>query len=295
MGDKMLLTEKLLNTKFSPSEKIIVDYMLKQKYDIKNKTIKEISKETFINPSTLIRISKKLGYDGWSELKEKYLNEIKYLDSNFENIDANIPFDKNDSYISISNKLATLNQVTIKDTLSLLSNEDLKNAVEMLNSASDIKLFANNESILISQDFALNMNRIKKYVSICTVDGEQVFEAFNCRKNSCAIIISYSGETKRLLETIPILKKYNIPILAITSLGNNTLANNANCVLRITTREHLYSKISNFTSNNSICFILDILYSCIFSKNYEKNLIHKIKVSKLVDPRTSKVKIIKEN
>ncbi|EJP6472560.1 MurR/RpiR family transcriptional regulator [Clostridium botulinum] len=291
----MLLTEKLLNTKLSYSEKIIVNYILKQKYNIKNKTIKEMSKDTFVNPSIFIRISKKLGYTGWSELKELFLKEITYLDSNFENIDANIPFDKNDSYISISNKLGKLSQITIKDTLSLLHNDDLENAVEILNSASDIKLFANNESILISQDFALKMNRIKKYVSICTVDGEQVFEAFNCRKNSCAIIISYSGETKRLLKTIPILKKSNIPILAITSLGNNTLANNADCVLHITTRERLYSKISNFTSNNSIYFILDILYSCIFSKNYEKNLAHKIKVSKLVDPRTSKVEIIKEN
>ncbi|KOR25632.1 MurR/RpiR family transcriptional regulator [Clostridium sp. L74] len=291
----MLLTEKLLNTKLSYSEKIIVNYILKQKYNIKNKTIKEMSKDTFVNPSIFIRISKKLGYTGWSELKELFLKEITYLDSNFENIDANIPFDKNDSYISISNKLGKLSQITIKDTLSLLHNDDLKNAVEILNSASDIKLFANNESILISQDFALKMNRIKKYVSICTVDGEQVFEAFNCRKNSCAIIISYSGETKRLLKTIPILKKSNIPILAITSLGNNTLANNADCVLHITTRERLYSKISNFTSNNSIYFILDILYSCIFSKNYEENLAHKIKVSKLVDPRTSKVEIIKEN
>ncbi|MGO5064814.1 MurR/RpiR family transcriptional regulator [Clostridium sporogenes] len=291
----MLLTEKLLNTKLSYSEKIIVNYILKQKYNIKNKTIKEMSKDTFVNPSIFIRISKKLGYTGWNELKELFLKEITYLDSNFENIDANIPFDKNDSYISISNKLGKLSQITIKDTLSLLHNDDLENAVEILNSASDIKLFANNESILISQDFALKMNRIKKYVSICTVDGEQVFEAFNCRKNSCAIIISYSGETKRLLKTIPILKKSNIPILAITSLGNNTLANNADCVLHITTRERLYSKISSFTSNNSIYFILDILYSCIFSKNYEENLTHKIKVSKLVDPRTSKVEIIKEN
>ncbi|ENK1244158.1 MurR/RpiR family transcriptional regulator [Clostridium botulinum] len=291
----MLLTERLLNTKFSYSEKIIVNYILKQKYNIKNKTIKEMSKDTFVNPSIFIRVSKKLGYTGWSELKELFLKEITYLDSNFKNIDVNIPFDKNDNYISISNKLGKLNQITIKDTLSLLHNDNLENAVEILNSASDIKLFANNESILISQDFALKMNRIKKYVSICTVDGEQVFEAFNCRENSCAIIISYSGETKRLLKTIPILKKYNIPILAITSLGNNTLANNADCVLHITTRERLYSKISNFTSNNSICFILDILYSCIFSKNYEENLTHKIKVSKLVDPRTSKVEIIKEN
>ncbi len=55
MGDKMLLTEKLLNTKFSPSEKIIVDYMLKHKYDIKNKNNKKkyLKKPLLIHPLSL--------------------------------------------------------------------------------------------------------------------------------------------------------------------------------------------------------------------------------------------------
>lgn len=291
----MLITEKMIQVSFSESEKIIIEYILKERENIKNKTTKQISQETYTHPSTIVRIAKKLGYTGWNELKEIYLEEIKYLDSHFENIDANIPFTENDNIMTIANKIATLNQITIKDTLSLIHHDDLKKAVQLLDSASEIKIFASNQNLLISQDFMFKMNRIQKSVSITMTDAEQVFEAFNCKKNSCAILISYSGESRRLIKAIPILKESHVPIIAITSLGDNTIADEADCVLRITTRERLYSKIGNFTTNDSICYLLDALYSCVFSKNYKKNLDHKIKVSKYFDSRKSSVKLIKED
>lgn len=291
----MLLTEKIEKTLFSDSERIIINYLLEKKIDVKNKTIKEISQETYTNPSSFIRVAKKLGYTGWNEFKEVFLEEIIYLDSHFESIDANLSFNANDNYLVISNKLGALNEATIKDTLALIEYKNLKKAVSILLSSIEIKLFANNANLLISQEFALKMNRIKQYVSISLTDGEQLFDAANMRDGTCAIIISYSGETSRVLEIVPILRKRKIPILAITSLGNNSLANLADCVLRITTREKLYSKIGAFSSNYSICFLLDILYSCVFSENYQSNIEHKIKISRLADPRTSSVNIIKEN
>ncbi|WP_160676466.1 MurR/RpiR family transcriptional regulator [Clostridium sp. C8-1-8] len=291
----MLLTEKMMQVSFSESEKIIIDYIFKEKEDIKNKTTKQIAQQTYTHPSTTIRIAKKLGYNGWNELKEAYLEEIKYLDSHFENIDANFPFTEDDSIMAIANKIATLNQTTIKDTLSLIHHDDLQKAVQFLHKASEIKVFANNQNLIIAQDFMLKMNRIQKSVSISLTDSEQVFEAFNCKKGCCAIIISYSGEDNPLIKAIPVLKQNSVPIIAITSLGDNTLASKADCVLRITTRERLYSKIANFTTNDSICYLLDVLYSCVFSKDYDKNLEHKIMVSKYFDPRKSSVDLIKED
>lgn len=49
---------------FSSSEKAIVDYILKEGTNIQNMTVKEIAKATYTVPSTLIRVSKKLNYNG---------------------------------------------------------------------------------------------------------------------------------------------------------------------------------------------------------------------------------------
>ncbi len=290
----MLITEKLEQYDFASSEKVLIEYILKKKELIKDKTTKEIAKETFTSASTLVRIAQKIGFSGWNELKESYLQELKYLNSHFSHIDANIPFDKDDSLVSIANKLAILNTEAINDTLSLITHNDLQNAIKIISESSYISLFAVSNNLLISQEFKYNMARINKRVEIPN-QGDLDFTSYLIDKNSCAIVISYSGETKDLIKIIKTLKGRKIKIIAITSIGDNSLSLQADCILRICTREKLYSKIATFTTTNSIQYLLDVLYSCIFALEYDKNLNLRIETSKYVESgRSSTVNIIKE-
>ncbi|KAB7665040.1 MurR/RpiR family transcriptional regulator [Bacillus sp. B1-b2] len=288
----MLLTEKMKEDIFSSSEKAIIEYLFEQRENIKDKTTKQISNDTYTHPSILIRIAKKLGYKGWLELKEKFLAEIEYINSHFSSIDANYPFEEQDNIMTVANKMALLNQTTISDTLSLINNDDLQKATNMLQKAEHIKIFSMNHNLLICHDFKLKMNRIGKYVTLCEVDPH--FDAVNSNQNTCAIIISYSGETETIIRLIPFLKKNKIPIIAMTSIGENTITKFADCILRITTREKLYSKIAQFSTNNSICFLLDVLYSCVFSQDYDNNLKYKTKYSKFFDHRKTSNVVMQE-
>lgn len=65
-------------------------------------------------------------------------------------------------------------------------------------------------------------------------------------------------------------------------------------VLRLTTRERLYSKISSFTINTSISYLLDVLYSCVFAEHYRENLDYLIEVGQKVDTRQISSSIMKE-
>ncbi|PFT65985.1 MurR/RpiR family transcriptional regulator [Bacillus cereus] len=288
----MLLIEKMKEDIFSSSESEIIVYLFKQRENIKDKTTKQISKETYTHPSTLIRIAKKLGYSGWVELKNSFLGEIEYLNSHFSSIDANYPFDDRDSIMTVANKMALLNQTTISDTLSLLNHNDLQRATNMLDEAAHIKVFSMYHNLLICHDFKSKMNRIGKHVSLCTVDPH--FEAVNSNTETCAIVISYSGESEDIVGLLPFLKRKKVPVIALTSIGENTLTKYADCILRITTREKLYSKIGSFSSNESICFLLDLLYACVFSEDYKNNLEYKIRISKYFDHRKSSNKVMQE-
>ena len=74
----MLLREKIETGHFSSSEKTVVDYILKEGTHIQNKTVKEIAEATYTVPSTLIRIAKKLNYNGWNDLfKENIIIKLK--------------------------------------------------------------------------------------------------------------------------------------------------------------------------------------------------------------------------
>jgi DNA-binding MurR/RpiR family transcriptional regulator len=288
----MLLTEKMKEDIFSSSERGIINYLFKQRENIKDKTTKQIAEETYTHPSTLIRIAKKLGYSGWVELRNRFLDEIEYLNSHFSSIDANFPFNERDNLMTIANKMAILNQTTISDTLSLLNYDDLQKATNMLDEARHIKIFSMYHNLLLCHEFKLNMNRIGKHVSLCTVDPH--FEAVNSDCETCAIVISYSGENGEIVRLLPLLKRKKIPIIALTSIGDNTLTKYADCILRITTREKLYSKIGSFSSNDSISFLFDVLYACVFSKNYQNNLEFKVRISKYFDHRKSSNIVMQE-
>ena len=66
-------------------------------------------------------------------------------------------------------------------------------------------------------------------------------------------------------------------------------------MLRICTRERQYSKIATFTTDSSIAYLLDVLYSCMFALDYEKNLQMKIDAGRVIElGRESTVEIIRE-
>jgi len=284
------------NCTFSNSERVVLNYILDKGTHIQNMTIKEISEETFTVPSTLIRIAKKLNYNGWNSLKEDFLKECEYLEQHFVDIDANLPFKNNDTIMSIAGKIAALEKESIEDTLSLITHDDLQKAIQIMRKASCIHLFAVSNNLLITQEFKHNMSRIQKDVRIHGLQNEITFDAILAQSDSCAIIVSYSGETYVLDKIANTLNNKNIPIIVITSIGDNTLSRKADCTLRICTREKLYSKIATFSTDRAITYLLDVLYSCMFALDYDYNLNLKIETSKTIENgRFSTLDILKED
>lgn len=292
----MLISERLDHTKFSNSEQVIVDYLKREQLNLENKSTTQIAKETFSSKSTIVKVAKRLDFSGWNDFKKAYLEELRYLHSDKATVDANYPFHENDHYIAIAQKIARLEQEAIEDTLSLMNFSDLQKALRMFENAQSIHLFAVSNNLLISEEFRYNMERIKKRVIVHSRQGEGRYAATLMDPSECALIISYSGETETLLTMVEILHKKQIPIILITSLGDNSMTKLADCVLRISTRERLYSKIATFANDASITYVLDVLYSCMFQKNYHENIQLRRETSQIFESgRHSGVEFIKEN
>ncbi|MBU5584278.1 MurR/RpiR family transcriptional regulator, partial [Enterococcus sp. S181_ASV_20] len=84
--------------------------------------------------------------------------------------------------------IASLERTTIDDTLSLLNHDDLQKAKQLLLNAKQIKIFGSNANLLISQDFALKMRRIKKNVVTSQTLGEDTYEAYNSQADTLSLI-----------------------------------------------------------------------------------------------------------
>ncbi len=277
----MLITDKLKEKKdFSKGEELIAEFILEQGENIKDYSARTIAKETYTSPATVLNLCKKVGIDGFNHFKEAYLKEIEYLNQNFGEIDANTPFLEQDSIGAIAHKLGNLYEETIKDTLQLLQNNALQEAVQVISKGNNFHIYSVGTALNIAESFKEKMMKIGKNVYITNNLNYQRYEV-NCLSSQDAVLfISYSGETKSILEMARICKRRNIPFITMTSFGENTLSKLSDIHLYISTREKLVYNIGNFTSNLSINFLLDLLYSVYFSSNYKNNYEYKIAVTK---------------
>lgn len=292
----MLITERMDHIKFSHSEQIIVDYLKEQQLNIESKSTSDIAQETFSSKSTIVKVAKRLNFNGWSDFKKAYLDELSYLSNSNGTIDANYPFEEADNFLTIAKKIALLEQESIQETCSLLNFADLQKAIQLFKQSTSIHLFAVSNNLLIAEEFRYNMERIRKTVRVHSRQGEGNYAATLMEPDECALVISYSGETETLMRVVNILKARKIPIVLITSIGENSMSSVADCVLRISSRERLYSKIATFANDASITYVLDVLYSCMFKQDYKNNIELRKETSRVFEiGRNSNVNFLKEN
>src|SRR5699024_5616294 len=62
--------------KLNDTDDQIIDYILGHKQEITYMPIKTLAKRLYTVPNTVLRLSKKLGYDGFSHLKNSLKDEI---------------------------------------------------------------------------------------------------------------------------------------------------------------------------------------------------------------------------
>lgn len=271
----MLIQEKLDTTPFSNSEQVIADFIKKEKFNIENLSTTQIAQLTFSSKSTLVKLAKRLHFKGWTDFKKAYIEELHYLEKSKDLIDANIPFTAEDHFLTIANNISRVKQEAIEDTLSLLSVKTINTAYRILTQAKTIHVIAVTNNLLLANEFQYNMSRIGKRVIVHSLHGEGILASTMADEAECVIVISYSGETGSLRPMIENFHKNQVPIILISNFGESSFSVLSDAHIKISTRETLYSKIGTFANDASITYILDFLYSIVFSKNYAQNLAYR--------------------
>ena len=210
------------------------------------------------------------------------MKELDYLYLNQE-VDANIPFVVNDDIMNIAYNLCVLERETIQDTYSLISHDDLQKAIRLLRNCKYIDVYSRSVHMHIVRSFQERMYILHRHVQLCSLSDELDSTYLMSDQNHCAIIISYSGHAPHIKHLIETLRKKQTSIIAITNLEDNELSLLADVTLRMSSRELIYTKIADFASSLSLKYILDILYSCIFSIHYQQNLDNCIQIAKELD------------
>ncbi|MBP2097535.1 MurR/RpiR family transcriptional regulator [Enterococcus rivorum] len=267
----MNLIEQLTRIDFTYNEQLIINLILEHTERVLHMSIYELAKFTNSSTSTIVRLCKKTGVSGFKEFKIKLTRDLELYYQTINNIDVNMPFQARDSDLLISKKIAQLTQETINSTQSQLSNDVLTKSVDYLLKAQNIIAIGVSNSFIRLVDFQTKLLRINLYVRLTQLQPEQFYLATNATKKDVALIVSYSGNTAEIVNEAKIFKQNGTPIIAITSNPESLLASYASELLLIPNDEKAAFKVSTFSSQLAIEYVLNVLYSCIFNRNFDAN------------------------
>lgn len=149
----------------TPTENQLAQYILKNKEKIEKLSIQKLSENTFVSKSAIHRFCKKIGIDGFNELKVKLTQDIAEENSENNQIDVNFPFKQNDSQGIIAKKLLKLYETSITDTYNSIDVEKLNKAVIALHNADIIDIYTNGHNINAAENFQDKMRTIGRMVN----------------------------------------------------------------------------------------------------------------------------------
>lgn len=275
----MLIREALKSPELSENEKRLGQYLLEQGIQLEKSTVRTIAKDVYMAPSSIIRFVQKIGFEGFNDFKKQFIEETRYLSTHFQEIDSNRPFTENDKNIVIASKIGLLYEETLKDTIMLVDHDQLQEAINRIVKCEFISIVASGAQVGIAHTFKDKMMKIGKKVTVFESVDDAFYEACYCDSRTLFILISYSGETSKCLSVCHKLKERKQSFITITTYGTNTLSQESDCCLYVSTRERLIDNLGTFTFNLSLLYLLDVLYAGYFNTNYQMNLKNKTKNS----------------
>lgn len=297
-GDSMYLFQRIeeVMMQYNDARRSIGEFVLHERENLHHYSMQEIADMTYTSKATLVRFAKTLGYKGWKEFMQALTVEEIYQDAHPSYIDVNYPFHEGDKTKEIMHNISNLQIESIKDTLDLMDPEMVDKAADILIHARQVIIFGLRPNSIVADLFRRKMMTLGRKTELAHM-GEAGIISSMMSKEDCAIIISYSGNNE---ETYPVnyvsmFLKQNIPMIGITSDGENYLRSNLDCVLTMSSRERLYTKIANFATEESLQFILNVLFSTYFARNYQTHCQFKIQHAKQLETdRIATLNVIKE-
>lgn len=202
--DRVILNE----LKFTDTDDQIIEYIRKNKDKVLSQSIQDTAEQLYTVPNTIVRLSRKLGYNGFSELKFELKKEQEGRNSS-----SQIRFDSKE-FISEN----------IVKTMNMVDKEVIKKTIKKIKQSKNIHLLGMGDSIYFCELFAKNLKCLNKNAEFFNYRHDMIYNVEKCNEKDLYIVISVSGNTKELVEACEIAKGRGAYIISMTHLCENSIS-----------------------------------------------------------------------
>jgi RpiR family transcriptional regulator, murPQ operon repressor len=253
----------------SITEKPIIAYILKNSKETSAMTIYQLAEQTFSSPSSVIRMCKKNGFEGYKDFTKALIYELAVREHSQSEEKKEIT--KADRIEDIVDKVTYKNIISLEDTKSMIDFEVINSCIQLLRTCKNVCLFGMGSSLLVAKDAQLKFMRLDKR---CTVNDDwhvQLLTARYMSPEDLGIILSYSGQTVEMIECAKAMKESGVKMISITRYGASPIVELCDYNIFVAANEAIV-RSGAMSSRISQLNIIDILYTGYVNTQFEKSL-----------------------
>ncbi|MDN3956633.1 MurR/RpiR family transcriptional regulator [Sporolactobacillus laevolacticus] len=242
-------------SKFSKSEKKIVDLMINDPQFVINATISQLANRADVSEASISRFCKRIDLDGFHHLK------VILAQSSLVNVDS-----QNGNFLNSDDKTLDklMNDKTdeIQATLEGLDTTQIKEIIQVIKEARLLQIMAEGNTFPVALDACFKFNQIGRLAFTASSWEIAMGQALNLTDSDVVVVISNSGESRQLIQLIDVAKKNHVKVIALTNNNSSPIAALSDYNMVTASRgtifmsEYFFSRVSAVTAIEAIFMLL---------------------------------------
>jgi RpiR family transcriptional regulator, carbohydrate utilization regulator len=223
--------------------------------------VKELAQRVGVSEATIVRCCRSLGYSGLRELKLALAAET--LTAPRHVIHETV--EPGDSVLAVVRKVLRSAQEAIADTLAVLDEASIEQAVAALLSATRIEFYGIGSSMPIALDAYYRFLRLGLPVTVVTDPHMQAVSAALLPPGAVAFAISHTGRTRETLDALQKARSAGATCILLSSYAKTPLSRLADVTLVTASRETFF-RTEALASRLAHLGLLDALYVAVATR-----------------------------
>lgn len=209
------------------AERKAADFILENPDEIKDLTIVEFAGRAQCSEATIVRLSKRLGYKGFPELKTDFAG----LAEGGEDGLGYQGISKKDGPDDVVRKVIDATIDALRDTLSIMDKQQYGKALEAMVNAPNILFCGIGDAALVAMEAYQRFVRVGQSCCVSEDPDLQLIMATHLGKGDVVVAISHSGKSTTVVNTVKMARQAGATAIAITNFPVSPLTKNSDIVL----------------------------------------------------------------
>lgn len=250
------------------SEKKAAQYILESSAEVAGLSIHAVADKAGTSAAAITRLCRSLGLSGFPDLKIRLsVDNAKPQKPGYYDIE------RGETIQNVIQKTVSNSLQAIQDTMFHLQPELIEQVVESFLEAPVIHMYGVGASAIVAADAAQKWLRLGKQ-AFALQDEHLIAAALaSAPPNSLFMGVSYSGNTKEVLQLFRIAKKYGVRTIGLSRFGNHKVSELADLMLYTPQAPEATLRSGASGSRLAQLVMIDILFFAYASKQYEETIV----------------------